>query len=240
MWWTFSLPVEWGSLGIFLHTMSSSTWLLNIRSHDMRITKLCINLLRFTLWMHVWYDVWTHVAFILTYLRLRLALCTILNAKPGAFVVLLGVVCSSWTVVNAGTSRRSVCHPLGSEDRDYVKAANIMISRFFCCKEFQWTSNFNYWCVLWLVFMHIFFWCLFRSTTQPQIAKGLHLDLADWEPGRGVVRRATFIVIVKMASKDVGLVWNLPSIWAIYIQFDLKFSGFFQTLNLKNTHCNIL
>ena len=66
--------------------------------------------------------------------RLRLALCTVLNCTPGAFVVLLGVVCSSWTVVNAGTSKRAICHPLGSQDRDYVKAANVMISRFFCCK----------------------------------------------------------------------------------------------------------
>lgn len=71
---------------------------------------------------------------------LRLALCTILNAKPGAFAVLLGVVCSSWTVVNQGTSRRQICHPLGREDLQYVHRANVMISRHFSCKH-VWCSS---------------------------------------------------------------------------------------------------
>ena len=61
----------------------------------------------------------------------RLAIATILNAQPGAFVVLLGVVCGSWTVVNRGTSKRHICHPLGREDLEYVQNANCMISRCF-------------------------------------------------------------------------------------------------------------
>lgn len=65
-----------------------------------------------------------------TLLLLRLAISTILNCKPGAFIVLLGVVCSSWTAVNRGTSRRHVTHPLGWQDYSYVQDANIMVSRF--------------------------------------------------------------------------------------------------------------
>lgn len=66
---------------------------------------------------------------ILTASGMALALATILNCKPGAFVTLLGVVCSSWTAVNQGTSRRHITHPLGSQNYDYVHAANVMVSR---------------------------------------------------------------------------------------------------------------
>lgn len=62
---------------------------------------------------------------------LRLALATILNAKHGQAAILLAIVCSSWTVVNMGTSGRHICHPHGASDGrpEYVDQANIMASR---------------------------------------------------------------------------------------------------------------
>lgn len=77
----------------------------------------------------------------------RLAVVTLLNAKPDAFACLCAIVCSSWTVINMGTSGRHVVHPLGREDLEYVAAANVMtcrflklqwsVNRFFCDKVFQ-------------------------------------------------------------------------------------------------------
>ena len=61
----------------------------------------------------------------------RLALTTILNAKHGAFSMLAGIVCSSWTTINMATSGRTTCTPLGRENLAYVKAANTMASRSF-------------------------------------------------------------------------------------------------------------
>lgn len=59
----------------------------------------------------------------------RLAVATILNCKHGQFTCLMAIVCSSWTVVNMGTSLRHVTHPLGREDLDYIAGANKMASR---------------------------------------------------------------------------------------------------------------
>ena len=64
-------------------------------------------------------------------IELRLALSSILNAKHGQFTVLCAIVCSSWTVINMATSGRSVCSPLGRDDRAYVQVANKMACRWF-------------------------------------------------------------------------------------------------------------
>ena len=61
----------------------------------------------------------------------RLAVTTILNVKHGAFTALMGIVCSSWTVVNMHTSGRHVTTPLGWEHLRYVDDANCMASRSF-------------------------------------------------------------------------------------------------------------
>lgn len=216
MWWTFSLPVAWRSLGIFLHTMSSSTWLLNITSHDMRITKLCINLFRFTLWMYG----------MMSELMSRLSWLTYVWGWPYA---------RSWTpnqehlwcfwawfVLLGQLSMLELAGAVYAIHWDLKtgimwKLPTSWFPGSFVAKSFNEQATLTTDVCYDSLFMHIFLLCLFRPTAQPQIAKGLHLDLADWEPGRGVVRRAAFIVIVKMASKDVGLVWNLPSIWALYI-----------------------
>ena len=59
----------------------------------------------------------------------RLALATMLNAKPGDATVLLAMVCSSFCGANLGTSCRSIVCPLGDESKLSVKKANVMISR---------------------------------------------------------------------------------------------------------------
>lgn len=63
--------------------------------------------------------------------HLRLALASILNAKHGAAAILIAIVCSSWTIVNMGTSGRHISHPLGADEGRpaYVDAANMMTSR---------------------------------------------------------------------------------------------------------------
>ena len=63
-------------------------------------------------------------------IELRLALATILNAKHGAFSILCGIVCSSWTTINMATSSRTPCTPLGNESHEYVRLANCMAARF--------------------------------------------------------------------------------------------------------------
>ena len=71
---------------------------------------------------------------------LRLAMATILNARPGSFVCLIALICSSFTVVNRYTSQRHITHPLGDESKQYVRDANVMASRLFVCIDVS--SNF--------------------------------------------------------------------------------------------------
>jgi len=59
----------------------------------------------------------------------RLAFVVILQCVPGQFVVLLGVVCSTWVAINAGTSRRNFLCPMGNESVPSVARANIMVAR---------------------------------------------------------------------------------------------------------------
>ena len=61
----------------------------------------------------------------------RLALTSILNAKHANAMVLMAVVCGSWTVINQGTSGRHVTHPMGREGLEYIKEANVMVCRQF-------------------------------------------------------------------------------------------------------------
>lgn len=80
--------------------------------------------------------------FFLYIVSCRLAVTTLLNVKPGQATILMAIVCSSWTVVNMGTSGRHVTHPLGigkqgGEAPNYVAEANIMASRHLAiCNPF--------------------------------------------------------------------------------------------------------
>ena len=59
----------------------------------------------------------------------RLAIWLLLQARPGDFFCLIAMVCSSWVMTNAGTSRRSISLPEGNTSLAYVAAANCMASR---------------------------------------------------------------------------------------------------------------
>ena len=61
--------------------------------------------------------------------RIRLSIATILRAREGECVILLGMKCSSWTVVNQGTSRRAPCCPGGDTTKISVRMANCMAAR---------------------------------------------------------------------------------------------------------------
>ena len=45
--------------------------------------------------------------------KLRLCIMTILRGKPNDLLVVMGILCSTWTIVNAGTSGRDVLCPMG-------------------------------------------------------------------------------------------------------------------------------
>ena len=61
--------------------------------------------------------------------HIRLCIATMLRARAGECVILLGMKCSSWTVVNQGTSRRAPCCPSGDTTKASVKMANCMAAR---------------------------------------------------------------------------------------------------------------
>ena len=59
----------------------------------------------------------------------RLILLSILNAKFENFLVVIGLVCSSWVTVSSGTHYRSPWFPLGIEEHGFVSRGNQMTSR---------------------------------------------------------------------------------------------------------------
>lgn len=121
--WISLHPVEWRSLLAITCRNCSFGWkLINLGCNSQLRIWFINNSSRIS-------HIDTPLAFP-TLLLPRLAIATILNCKPGSFVVLLGVVCSSWTAVNRGTSRRHVTHPLGTQEYTYVSQANVMVSRF--------------------------------------------------------------------------------------------------------------
>jgi hypothetical protein len=65
-------------------------------------------------------------------------MAAILNATPGDFCVLIALVCSSWTAVNAGTSKRSVTNARGDESVQSVRRGNCMLARTLCWFSYDW------------------------------------------------------------------------------------------------------
>lgn len=59
----------------------------------------------------------------------RLILHSILNCRFGNLLALVGVLCSTWVAVNAGTSQRDVLTPMGHPEYPSVQSGNIMVSR---------------------------------------------------------------------------------------------------------------
>ena len=64
--------------------------------------------------------------------KLRTALLVMLRGDyKGGWLAHFGLKCSSWTVVNAGTSGRSPCSALGNTDYQSVREGNCLGSRIF-------------------------------------------------------------------------------------------------------------
>ena len=59
----------------------------------------------------------------------RLCIATLLRARTRKCVVLLGMKCSSFTVVNMGTSMRSPCCPYGDTSKPSVYMSNMIGAR---------------------------------------------------------------------------------------------------------------
>ena len=60
---------------------------------------------------------------------LRLAVLTILNGRFDHFLCLIGLVCSSFVTVSAGTHKRSPHTPLGECGVPFVDIGNLLASR---------------------------------------------------------------------------------------------------------------
>ena len=59
----------------------------------------------------------------------RLCIITILHGTPGDLLCILGVLCSTWTVVNSGTSGRDFLVPMGRTEYESVRCGNLMVAR---------------------------------------------------------------------------------------------------------------
>ena len=61
--------------------------------------------------------------------HLSLALTAILNMKFDNSFCVIGLLCSSFVAINAGTHLRSLINPLGDESRSHVRLGNCLASR---------------------------------------------------------------------------------------------------------------
>lgn len=61
--------------------------------------------------------------------RVRLALVTFMNMRPYRCLVMVGIVCSSFVGIAAGTHRRCPTGPLGDTSVKGVAAGNLFMSR---------------------------------------------------------------------------------------------------------------
>ena len=59
----------------------------------------------------------------------RLCIITILRGRFGDLICMMGILCSTWTVVNTGTSCRDLLTPMGQQDFPSVASGNQMVSR---------------------------------------------------------------------------------------------------------------
>lgn len=60
----------------------------------------------------------------------RLALTLVLSCVWGEFVLIAGVLCSSWVAINKSVSKRSYLNPMGDLSQRTVRYGNGMVSRF--------------------------------------------------------------------------------------------------------------
>ena len=77
-------------------------------------------------WKH---DTPTKMVHGFTWSEIRLALLSILNCKWNNFLVLIGLVCSSFVTVSAGTHQRAPWNPNGNTAVQFVQSGNLLASR---------------------------------------------------------------------------------------------------------------
>lgn len=58
---------------------------------------------------------------------------SVLSCRFERLLALVGIVCSSWVVVNAGTSQRDFLTPMGDCERRTVVSGNLMAARPQSC-----------------------------------------------------------------------------------------------------------
>ena len=59
----------------------------------------------------------------------RLALAMVLQGKYSELIVIIAVVCSTWSIVNLNTSQRDLLTPYGNAEVRAVAEGNRMVSR---------------------------------------------------------------------------------------------------------------
>lgn len=73
-------------------------------------------------------------------LVLRLALATVLNAKAGNFLTVIGLVCSSFVSISAGTHRRAPWDPYGQTHIPMVQMGNELAARKLVSTSWTWNA----------------------------------------------------------------------------------------------------
>lgn len=82
----------------------------------------------------------------------RLCVWIVLNMLPCNSLLTMATVCSSWSSINVGTSKRSILLPEGNINLPYVARANAMMSRNSCLGFYV-----KYMCdIVWNVCTHVF------------------------------------------------------------------------------------
>ena len=66
----------------------------------------------------------------------RLAVASILKCAPQRFLAMFAIKCASWTGINQGTSKRSMCTSIGYDEYESVFASNAMLERILLCTFF--------------------------------------------------------------------------------------------------------
>ena len=139
MLWTYCQIVDLGFWAVNLYRLVSSHLIYE---------KLIYNRSHFIFTADMWPP---HGA---TWASLRLILLSILNAKFENFLVVIGLVCSSFVCVSQGTHNRSPWFPYGLDHHDFVRIGNELTSRTFgapgawkstvyCCNQKENYSNFS-------------------------------------------------------------------------------------------------
>ena len=93
----------------------------------------------------------------------RLYVHLILSAREYNFASVWATVCFSWVWLNSYTSGRSLLNPEGDVDKEYVKLANMMMSRTVLFSLYMVIAVYGHGCLL-----------LEHSTFQTYLIEDMH------------------------------------------------------------------